>query len=238
MNHGAKALEQGRTAIARQKEREEADMSIGVGEGARITRAEQVVLDMTHHPLKDRALIQAAIDAEVNEAVATARQLEVSKHEAFEAGKAEAEKRLVSQIEDLGAQVDDLIEKLARADKERGGLATEVGGKAKGIREAEGIMLGQEDIIKGLRDEVEALKSAVALLKGSVPEVPVETGVGAASGPAAASGGEAPQESTAPVTGGPQPPAHPAPPEASGRFHEPEPTPEPTTTTPRGQRKK
>lgn len=161
MTAAGKALERGRAAIARQKEREATDMAIGVGENARITRAQQVVLDRTGVPEKDAELIQAAIDVEVQDAIIHAQG-----NEAFEAGKAAAAEELSVATEALRARVAELEASLAAVTASRDGLASEVGTKLKAVREAEGLLLGQEDIIKGLREENEALKETVARLEG------------------------------------------------------------------------
>lgn len=57
-----RALEQGRAMVARQKEREAADMQIPSGEGRVFSPAEQAVMDLTSDPKKNVAIVQKAID--------------------------------------------------------------------------------------------------------------------------------------------------------------------------------
>ena len=93
-----RALEQGRSMVARQKAREDADMQIPSGDGKKFTRAERVVMDMTSNPRKNVELLQAAFDAEVAERAGTAEKVKELEDALREAGE-----KLVDATEQLEA---------------------------------------------------------------------------------------------------------------------------------------
>jgi hypothetical protein len=105
------ALEQGRAALRRQKEREEGAMAT-VGEGAVLSRAEEVVSSLVGNHDRDKVTVQKALEAERAEAIAEG--MGKTSAEAVEA----AEARKDAEIGSLKAEVGRLTEENALIRKD------------------------------------------------------------------------------------------------------------------------